>query len=72
MVKKDLIKMPWTRYGTVKQGDREIKTGKFDESGVEIVHHVARNARVIDPMSPRGVYLRMKKAGPQAVLAGKA
>lgn len=77
LLKNEVIKGPWTRYGQVKQADKLVpnKDASVDVEGgamPEPFKAIPRFCRVVDPMSPRGVYLRMKKAGPQAVLSGKA
>lgn len=60
------------RYVEQKHPPRQVFTGKMDENGNPIVINVPRETRHLDPMSPRGVYRRLKKHGVQAVLGGQA
>jgi len=68
LVAKDVIKMPWTRYGDVKH---ERPTGELTPEGAPIIAQYARPTRVLDPMCPRGVYHRMKNTSMAAVLSGQ-
>jgi hypothetical protein len=69
LVKKEALKMPWVQYGTVDH-TKSIKTDKLDESGKPVYKDETTKTRVCLPMSPRGVYLRMKEDGPLKVLVG--
>lgn len=73
MVKKGVIKEPWVQYVSRKH-NKTVDAMVYDEAGKKVKgkQDVTRNQVRVDPMSPRGVYLRMKKSGPAAVLNGLA
>jgi hypothetical protein len=71
LVAKDIIKGPWAQYRKVDR-NYQVPTGKTGDDGLPLSETITASTIILDPMSPKGVYRRMKKMGPAAVLAGKA
>ncbi len=76
---KQLIERKWngvvdepTSYSTTKHAPKLVNTGKLDDNGKPIFAQYDTSTHIVKPTCPRGVYRRMKKHSPMAVLYGRA